>query len=86
MIYKVKAKVIVGTIGEFYRKLADGTVAKQRPDGEEIVASMRRAVLTRPGVAEWYEKCFCPLPKSVIQQSGTDLASFDYQLDLDEPR
>ena len=26
------------------------------------------------------------LPKSVIQQSGTDLASFDYKLDLDEPR
>jgi hypothetical protein len=62
MIYKVKAKVIDGTIGEFYRKLADGTIAKQRPDGEEIVASMRRAVLTGPGVAEWYEKCFCPTP------------------------
>ena len=29
---------------------------------------------------------FPPLPKSLIQQSGTDLASFDYQLDLDEPR
>ena len=29
---------------------------------------------------------FPPLPKSVIQQSGTDLASFEYQLDLDEPR
>ena len=29
---------------------------------------------------------FPPLPKSVIQQSGTDLASFDYQLHLDEPR
>src|SRR5512133_1372416 len=29
---------------------------------------------------------FPPLPKSVIQQSGTDLASFNYQLDLDEPR
>jgi hypothetical protein len=27
-----------------------------------------------------------PLPKSVIQQSGSDRASFDYQLDLDEPR
>src|SRR4029450_11572315 len=25
---------------------------------------------------------FPPLPKSVIQQYGTDLASFDYQLDL----
>ena len=29
---------------------------------------------------------FPPLPKSVIQQAGTDLASFDYKLDLDEPR
>ena len=62
MIYKVKARVIEETIGEFYRKLADGTVSKQRPDGEEIVASMKRAVLTRPGVAEWYEMCFCPMP------------------------
>jgi hypothetical protein len=55
MIYKVKATVIEETIGEFYRKLADGTVSEQRPDGEEIVASMKRAVLTAPGVAEWYE-------------------------------
>jgi hypothetical protein len=27
-----------------------------------------------------------PLPKSAIQQSGSDLARFEYQLDLDEPR
>jgi len=27
-----------------------------------------------------------PLPKSVIQQSGSDLARFEYKLDLDEPR
>jgi hypothetical protein len=27
MFYKVKARVIDETIGEFYRKLADGTVA-----------------------------------------------------------
>ena len=59
MIYKVKARVIEETIGEFYRKLAGGTVSKQQPDGEEIVASMKRAVLTAPGVAEWYEMCFC---------------------------
>ena len=62
MTYKVKANIIEDTIGEFYRKLADGTVAKQQPDGEEITASMKRAVLTAPGVAEWYEKCFCPTP------------------------
>ena len=29
---------------------------------------------------------FPPVPKSLIQQSGTDRASFDYQLDLGEPR
>jgi hypothetical protein len=32
MFYKVKARVIDEAIGEFYRKLADGTVAKQRAD------------------------------------------------------
>jgi hypothetical protein len=29
---------------------------------------------------------FPALPKSVIQQSGTDRAGFEYKLDLDEPR
>jgi hypothetical protein len=72
MIYKVKARVIDETISEFYRKLADGTVAKQRPDGEEIVASMRRAVLTSPGVAEWYEMCFCPTPLQHERQTQYD--------------
>jgi hypothetical protein len=73
MIYKVKAKIIEDTIGEFYRKLADGTVAKQRPDGEEITASMKGAVLTAPGVAEWYEKCFCPTPLFHERQTQYDL-------------
>jgi hypothetical protein len=73
MIYRVKATVIEETIGEFYRKLADGTVSKQRPDGEEIVASMKRAVLTAPGVAEWYEMCFCPTPLYHERQTQYDL-------------
>ena len=72
MIYKVKARVIDGNLGEFYRKLADGTVAKQRPDGEEILASMKRAVLTGPGVAEWYEMCFCPTPLQHERQTQYD--------------
>jgi len=72
MIYKVKARVIDETSGEFYRKLADGTVAKQQPDGEEIVASMKRAVLTGPGVAEWYEECFCPTPLYHERQTQYD--------------
>ena len=70
MIYKVKAKVIDETIGEFYSKLVDGTVAEQRPDGEEIAAAMKRAVLTGPGVAEWYEMCFCEGCKA-FRRSGS---------------
>jgi hypothetical protein len=72
MIYKVKARVIDETIGEFYGKLNDGTVSKQRPDGEEIVASMKRAVLTGPGMAEWYEMCFCPTPLYHERQTQYD--------------
>src|SRR5215470_14216327 len=72
MIYKVKEKIIEETISELYRKLANGTVAQQRPDGEEITASMKRAVLTGPGVAEWYEKCFCPTPLQHERQTQYD--------------
>jgi hypothetical protein len=72
MIYKVKAKVIDETIGEFYRKLNDGTVAKQRPDGGEIVASMKRAVMPGTGVAEWYETCFCTIPLNHERQTQYD--------------
>src|SRR5262249_40247056 len=80
MIYKVRAKIIEETIGEFYRKLADGTVAQQRPDGEEITASMKRAVLTAPGVAEWYEKCFCATPLYHERQTQYDFYFTDMTL------
>src|ERR1700751_517650 len=72
MIYKVKARLIEGTIGEFFRKLEDGTVANQRPDGREIVASMKRAVMTGPDVAEWYETCFCSTPLNHERQTQYD--------------
>ncbi len=62
MIYKAKARIIEDKISEFYLRLTDGTIGKQRPDGDEIVASMKRAVLTEAGLAEWYEMCLCPTP------------------------
>jgi hypothetical protein len=62
MIYKIKARIIEDKIGEFFTKLTDGKIEGQEPDGREIVASMQRAVLTEPGVAEWYETCFCSPP------------------------
>src|SRR5262249_15527394 len=72
MIYKVKAKIIEDTIGEFYRKLADGTVDQQRRGGADIVSSLKRSVLRAPGVAEWYEKCFCPTPLYHERQTQYD--------------
>jgi hypothetical protein len=86
MIYKVKARVIEETIGEFYRKLADGTVFEQRPDGEEIVASMKRAVLTELGVAEWYQMCFCPTPLDHERRTQYDLYFTDMTTEPAEAR
>lgn len=78
MIYKVKARYKEDKLDEFYQKLTDGTIRSQQPDGEEIVASMKRAKITAPGVIEWYEKCFCPTPlqherATVYDQYLTDI-------------
>ena len=62
MIYRVRAKIIKEKLGEFYEKLTDGTIDHQLPDGEEIVSSMKRAMLTGPGLIEWFKMCFCPTP------------------------
>ena len=46
MIYSVKARFIEEKMGEFYRKLTDGTIQNQKPDGQEIVNSVKRAKIT----------------------------------------
>ena len=59
MYYTVKARYIPDRIAEFHRKLLDGTIKAQRPDGPEIVASMQRA---------------CPrLPSNAIHSTPTKL-------------
>jgi hypothetical protein len=62
MIYQVKAKFKYDKAQEFYQKLTDGTIEKQRPDGEEIVSSMNRATIDKNGDINWTELCFCPTP------------------------
>ena len=61
MLYRVRAKPIDTALSELYRLLVDGTIANQEPDGEEIVASMRRATLKK-GLVEWNETCYCNPP------------------------
>jgi len=62
MNYSVKAKYIEEKMGEFYQKLTDGTIQNQKPDGQEIVNSMKRAKITAPKIIQWSEMCFCPTP------------------------
>jgi len=61
-IYSVKARYIEEKIAEFYQKLTDGTIQNQKPDGQEIVNSMKRAKITEPNVIQWSEMCFCSPP------------------------
>ncbi|QQE12422.1 hypothetical protein JD969_02815 [Planctomycetota bacterium] len=62
MFYRVKAKLKKEKATEFLDRLRDGTISDQKPDGQEIVDSMNRAVVNLDGEVMWSEKCFCPTP------------------------
>ena len=62
MIYAVSARLVDDRQAEFHRRLIDGTIAAQRPDGGEIVASMRRARVAEDGTVRWTELCYCATP------------------------
>jgi hypothetical protein len=62
MHYTVQARIIPETAADFLRKLTDGTIENQKPDGKEIVASMKRAVIDEDGIVRWSEVCYCPTP------------------------
>ncbi len=62
MIYSVKARYIEKKMEEFYQKLTDGTIQNQKPDGEEIIAAMKRAKITESNIIQWSEMCFCSTP------------------------
>ena len=62
MRYYIKATMLEEKMGEFYQKLSDGTITGQKPNGREIISSIRKAKLTKPLVVEWCETCFCETP------------------------
>ena len=62
MFYRVRARLREDTAAELRQKLLDGTIAAQKPDGQEIVASMERAVVTDAGEVLWSEVCYCGTP------------------------
>ena len=60
VLYAVSASLIPDRAGEFFTRLTDGSIAAQRPDGQEIVAAMGRARIGSDGTAGSTETCFCP--------------------------
>ncbi len=84
MIYKVRAKFIEERLGELYEELTIGTINNQRPDGQEMVDSMKRAKLTTPGVVEWFEMCFCPTPLQHERKTHYDFYFSDIETELVE--
>lgn len=62
MHYLVTARLKPETAGALRAALDDGTIARQKPDGAEIVASMQRAVVRPDGAVEWSEVCYCSPP------------------------
>lgn len=79
MIYWVKAKYIEEKLPELYRKLTDGTILKQEPDGREIYESMKRAKVTEAGVVQWCEKDFCPTPLAHERETVYDQYFTDFE-------
>ena len=62
MLYAVNAKLVTERGPELLSRLTDGSIAAQRPDGEEIVAAMGRARVAQDGAVRWTETCFCHPP------------------------
>ncbi|PUB73022.1 MAG: hypothetical protein DBP03_14505 [gamma proteobacterium symbiont of Ctena orbiculata] len=66
--------------------MVDGTVAKQKPDGAEIVASMKQAKITAPNTIEWFETCYCPTPLKHERETVYDNYLTDIETVLVEER
>jgi hypothetical protein len=80
MYYKVTARLKEGRGPELLRRIQDGSIASQKPDGSEIVAAMKRAVVSENGQTEWSEVCYCSPPlaherQTVLDRYFTDIES-----------
>ncbi|MDP6427960.1 MAG: hypothetical protein QF393_08080 [Rhodospirillales bacterium] len=82
MIYSVKANLVAEHATEFLRNLTDGTIAQQRPDGGEIVASMERARITNDGYVRWTEACFCSTPLKHERETQLDRYFSEIEVEL----
>ncbi len=81
MHYVVKARLIASDAAELYRNLTDGSIEAQKPDGNEIIASMQRARITRSGLVQWSEVCYCTPPLAHERETVYDHHFTDIETD-----
>lgn len=79
MIYSVTAKFDESKMPEFYQKLINGTIQNQKPDGREIISSMKRAKVLSNNEIIWSEKCYCNPPLKHERETVYDKYFFDIQ-------
>jgi len=84
MIYAVQAHFRPNTAADFLHKLTDGTIQSQYPDGREIVASMKRAVIDKDGTVRWSETCYCPTPLQHERETVYDNHFTDFHTNVAE--
>jgi len=82
MLYAVSARLVPARAAEFFTRLTDGSIAAQRPDGQEIVAAMGRARIGSDGTVRWSETCFCPTPLKHERETVLDRYFTDIEADL----
>ncbi|PHQ92697.1 MAG: hypothetical protein COB42_00850 [Sulfurimonas sp.] len=62
MLYKIQAKYKKERLKDFFSKLTDGSIESLKPDGTEILHSMKNAKISSDNIIVWYESCFCEIP------------------------
>jgi hypothetical protein len=82
MLYAVSARLVPDRAGEFLTRLTDGSIAAQRPDGQEIVTAMGRARIGSDGTVRWTETCFCSTPLKHERETVLDRYFTDIEADL----
>ena len=86
MLYAVSARLNSRRTREFHGRLTDGSIAAQRPDGEEIVAAMGRARVAQDGTVHWTETCYCPTPLKHERETVLDRYFNDIRTEvIDKP-
>ena len=84
LIYSVKARFNPKKMPEFYCKLTDGTILNQKPDGREIVESMKRARIVEPNMIQWTETCYCSPPLKHERETVYDHFLTDIETEIVE--